>query len=341
VDNIDTVGHWFERIEKLNENCSVITGIYNEAKNLDTRLYPHARYDGVSILLEYLNELGVKDLAQHLPRTPERPEPGLFRQLTAFFVYAAGSYIRPWPRKIRLHTCNLPIQPVKAEKNRMAWRIFSQDQSMQIMNTAKQSGGNLNSYFLGRLIPHLEPIWADKRRKISVGIPVSLREKLALGQSPHNRVSVIDIWLDETSTPQDITGQIQNALKRNRHFASWISLNLPRYIGKWFYDYVLTIWGYNQRRNLIYSNLGDWSAASSSAVFFIPPVFVYSPVSIGVMTWGEKISLAIQVHPHVEMGQDKLEEIMDSWSKDLLSENNFSYWASSRTIDNPAFRMMS
>ncbi|MGY8816038.1 MAG: hypothetical protein ACKVHQ_15200 [Gammaproteobacteria bacterium] len=334
LNNIDTFGQWFVEFEKRNENCDGIAGIYNEKKQLETRLYPHARYDAVSILMDCLKELGVKDLVQHLGNIPIRPGPGIIKQIAAFIIYSISSTVRPAPRKAKMHTSGWPKQPLKVEKNRIAWRIFEKDQSNNISAIAKKTGGNINSYLIAGFIQHLSSIWVDKKQKISIGIPVSLYEKLTPGQPPCNRFAITDIQVDESVTSETIKQMINSNLASNKHYANWISYNLPKYLGAWVFKYFLLTTGHYQKRNMIFSNLGDWSRSLDNGIFLIPPVFHYNPISVAVLTWGGKLSIAIQVHPHLNIDSHKLEKIMDDWTNELSNEESVSYWASSRTINN-------
>ena len=337
MDNIDTFGKWFLEFEKRNECCLGLVGIYDENKTLEPRLYHHARYDAVSALLSYLDELDLIEPARHLPKIPYRSEPGLPRQLFSFFIYLITSFTRLSPRKVRVTVKGWPRQPVKMEQARIAWRIFDEGQSKMISELAEQNKSNINSYLLSKLIYHLDPIWVNKNSKICVGIPISLHKDIKVGLAPVNKFSVVDIWLDESTTAKVINQLINEKLKRNKHYVNWTSYNLPRYIGTWFYDYMMIMIGYYQQRNILFSNLGSWSNESGNAVFLIPPVFHYNPVSVGVLSWGNKISIALQVHPHMDLNAGILEDMMDDWSTDLISKDNIHHWASSRTTGNLNF----
>jgi len=330
MDNVDPVGIWFQEFEKRHECSDIIVGIYQDDKSLETRLYPHARYDGVSILLSYLAELDLADPDAHLPCIPRRSFPGFARKLKSLIVYLVSMYTRAPSRKMKTAPMKWPVNPVKVEKARTAWRIFDEVHSNVIVEKAR---GDVNSYILSKLIPHTGHIWAKQNRKISVCIPVSLHNTLAVGQAPFNMSSLVAINLDESTTGEEINRKIKCELTRNMHLGAWLSLHVSRYVGPWYFDYVLTNGGNLLTHSLIYSNLGRWSPQSKNAVFFIPPVNHSNPVCTGILSWGNKISIAIQTHPHMKLASNTLEDMVDNWSANLIENDNIHYWASSRTTD--------
>lgn len=332
MENIYTVGKWFQEFEKRNECCHGITGIYDNNKNLETRIYPHTVYDAMSVLLSYLEELDFADPSAHLPRIPTRPVPGLPVQIFSLLGYLVTSLLRPSPRMLRMKATGWPREPVNVEKARIAWRVIGEEQSRLITEYTKAHKININSYMLSKLIINLGPIWVNEKRKIAVAIPVSLHNDISVCAGPTNRFSLIDIQVDELTKPEAIGKQIDGRLKRNDHFSNWCCYNGPRYLGTWLYDFVNSMMGHARSGKIMFSNLGSWSVTSSNAVFMIAPAFHFIPVSVTIMSWGKKFSLAIQIHPHVDLNADELENIMDRWSSDLIESGDIRYWSSSRTV---------
>jgi len=335
LNEIDTVGRWFIEFEKRNECCDGIFGIYDSNNcRPQIRLYPHARYDGYSVMNEYLRELGEKDLPDHLKNTTSRKMPSLYKQVIIFFKFLTTLPLRPHSRKMKLKINGWPKNPLATKRERIAWRIFDKSDSERILAFSKKNNSTLNSYLIAKLINNINPIWANKKNKIIAGVTVSLHKNLGFGPIPSNKFSTIDIWLDESTSPYDINLKIKNNLKRRMHIASWIGYHLPKYIGSWFYGYFLLMIKYVQNRNIVFTNVGKWKANSRKSIFLIPPVFHHNPISIGVITWEEKLSIAIQFHPHLEIDLDSIEDIIENWSKELLCKDAIQYIESSRNINN-------
>jgi hypothetical protein len=328
-NNIDTFGQWFVEYEKRNECCDGIAGTYDKNKNLEIRLYPHARYDGYSALMEHIGELNKKVVEQHLLNTACRNPPKISRQLLLFFKFLATLPFRPRPRKMKMKAAGWPKQPNKVKKERIAWRIFDIDESKKILKFSKENKTTLNSYLLANIIQHLDPIWVNKKRNISIGIPISLHANLGSIQIPRNRFSIIDIWLNESNTHTEINRQIKSNLRRGMHFAAWFSYNLPQYIGSWFYSYFLLTADMFQSRNILYTYLGNWDAMSGTGLFTIPPVIYYIPISVSAINWEGKLAITLQLHPHIDITNDGIETIIESWARDLLRDDSVRYWASS------------
>jgi hypothetical protein len=335
LDKIDTFGKWFLVFKNRNECCDGIFGVYDRNGQLETRLYPHARYDGYSVMNEYLAESGVNGVFR-----PPGNSPGISRQLKAFLAYLAGLPFRPKSRRLRLHTRGWPVSPFPVAKDRIAWRIFSEADTQKITSIAKLNQVPLNALLIAGLVPQLRPLWVDDTGSIVAGVTVSLHKMVGIDRVPRNRFSIIDITLDDSIAPVEINRRIHKALRRDRHLASWISYHLPDYLGDWFYQYFLLTIAWFQNRNIVFTNVGEWSAGNNKVLFLIPPVFHYNPVSVGIIVWEGKLSIALQVHPHVDASTGRIESIMDNWSRALLSVDNIDYCESSATVSDLNIRRM-
>jgi len=335
LDKIDTFGKWFLVFKNRNECCDGIFGVYDKSGHLETRLYPHARYDGYSVMNEYLAESGVTGVFREPGNTP-----GLFRQLKAFTAYLVSMPFRPQSRRLRLLYRGWPTSPLTVAKDRIAWRIFSEADTQKIAACAKQDKVTLNASLIAGLIKHLDPLWADNTGSIVAGVTVSLHKMVGIDKVPRNRFSIIDIRLDESVAADEINRRIHKALRHDRHLASWLSYHLPDYLGAWFYRYFLLTIGWFQNRNVVFTNVGEWSAENGHALFLIPPVFHYNPVSVGIIIWEGKLSLAIQVHPHVAVSNAQIETIMDNWSSELMRVDDIRFRESSAMVSDLNCRRM-
>ena len=335
MDKIDTFGKWFLVFRDRNECCDGIFGVYDSTGRLETRLYPHARYDGYSVMNEYLAESGVSGEL----RKPGHA-PGMARQLKAFVAYLVALPFRPRSRRLRLHTRGWPSAPIAVSNDRIAWRIFSAEDTQKITAAAKQDKVPLNALLIAGLVRHLGPLWTDHSGSIVAGVTVSLHKMVGIDSVPRNRFSIIDIQVDESVTTAEINRRIKRTLRRDRHLASWLSYHLPDYLGDWFYQYFLLTIAWFQNRNIVFTNVGEWSAGNGHALFLIPPVFHYNPVSVGIIIWEGKLSLAIQVHPHVQVSKEQIETIMDNWSRALLSVDAIRFHESSATVSDLNIRRM-
>ncbi len=335
MDKIDTFGKWFLVFKDRNECSDGIFGVYDRDGNLETRLYPHARYDGYSVMNEYLAEFAVSGIFRGVGN-----QPGRYRLLKAFMAYLVSLPFRPRSRRLRLHTRGWPSSPLQVDRDRIAWRIFSEADTQKIAGYAKQDKVILNSLLIGGLVKHLGPLWADNIGSIVAGVTVSLHKMVGIDKVPRNRFSIIDVPLDESVAPDEINRRIHQSLRRDRHLASWVSYHLPEYLGAWFYQYFLLTIAWFQNRNVVFTNVGEWSAANGQALFLIPPVFHYNPVSVGIIVWEDKLAISIQVHPHVDVSNDQIEMIMDHWSSELMRTDNIRFRESSTTVSDLNCRRM-
>lgn len=335
MDKIDTFGKWFLVFKDRNECCDGIIGVYNRDGHLQTRLYPHARYDGYSILNEYLAESGHTGVFQEPTNTP-----GRLRQLKAFVAYLVTLPLRPPFRRLRLLSRGWPTSPLVVTKDRIAWRIFSEADTQTIAAGAKQDKVTLNASLIAGLMKHLGPLWADNSGSIVTGLTVSLHKMVGIDKVPRNRFSIIDIRLDESVTAEEVNRRIHQSLRHDRHLASWVSYHLPDYLGDWFYRYFLLTINWFQNRNIVFTNVGEWSAGNGHALFLIPPVFHYNPVSVGMIIWEGKLAISIQVHPHVDVSNVEIETIMDNWSSELMRADHIHFRESSATVSDLNCRRM-
>jgi hypothetical protein len=318
----DWVGEVFAAMRDCGEDISIIYGEkIAVAAGAEPRWLelPHDRFDGIGGLATLLRERGYS--VGPLPQLRD-DRFSVLRALRGFFAAVPTLTLRR--RKWRQFDGNraasfLPV------RERLAWWLFTEEQTRQIASAAKAVGVTVNTY----LLFHLDAVIASQltvpgsRRRWM--IPVNLRGAVTreVEAAPHMAFFCVD--LDRDSSLTRIQAQISQLKQRGYHWGAWLALNLGRLIGREALRRDLRA-KQSKRHGWtgIFSNLGVWEVTGSAPWIFCPAISRVHPVGAGCITMNGRMALTLQLHDAFGADLQTSYSLLEDWRASCLQEPTVS-----------------
>lgn len=314
----DWVGEVFSAMRDCGEDISIIYGEKTAtAAGAEPRWVelPHDRFDGIGGLATLLRERGYS--VGPLPQLRD-DRFSLLRALRGLLAVAPTLRLRR--RKWWQFDGDREVSFL-AVRDRLAWWLFTEEETQRITSAAKAARVTVNTY----LLYHLDSVIASQltipgsRRRWMV--PVNLRGAVTreVEASPHMAFFCVD--LDRESTLTGIQAQISQLKQRGYHWGAWLSLNLGRLIGR-----------EAMRRDIrareskchgwtgIFSNLGLWEVPGSAPWIFGPAISRVHPVGAGCITLNGRMALSLQLHEAFGADLQASYSLLEDWRASCLQE---------------------
>ena len=156
-------------------------------------------------------------------------------------------------------------------------------------------------------------------------IPVNLRGKVTRKHDTENHSSYVTVSVQSYDTVQSIHTKIYSALANGEHWANWYCYRSTRHLTNGMRKYLLKIERCTSQWNLGgFSNLGDWDpekkikrADCVGPWLFCPPVLRFQLVGAGCVTFQNRLSLTIQVHPELTTSSEIPKAWVQQWVKEI------------------------
>jgi len=314
----DWIADFFSAMHESGEDISIVYGqkagapVHAEPSWFEL---PHDQFDGISGLASLLRRQGLR--VDKLPvlrgdrLTLSRAVRGLFAVLPTLKVRQ-----RQWRnfdarRKVRF----LPV------RERVAWHLFTEEQTAGIVKSAKAADVTVNTY----LLFHLDAAVSAQLTPPATGrrwmIPVNLRGAVTRPTPDAPCISFIGADIDCGSSLDQLQTQITRMRERACHWGSWIALHAGEVIG-----------GKAMRRDLrsreeknhgwtgIFSNLGVWEVPGSSSWVFCPAIWRSHPVGAGCLTMNGRMAITIQLHDAFYADLGTSYALLKAWQQACLQE---------------------
>lgn len=316
---IDWIAEMFAALRDCGENISIVFGqeraLGAEGKPRWFEL-PHDRYDGISALAHLLAEGG----AAGGPLPELRGDRFTFlRGLRGLLSVLPALAVRRQRWKSAFHwTRPAGFLPVE---RRMAWRLFTPEQTAQIIAAAKAAGVTVNSY----LLFHLDRVVSDElvapgaaRRWM---VPVNLRGAVTRPsvQAPH--MSFFGVDLEGDVSPRAVQLRVDRLKQRGYHWGMWMMLHLGRLLGP---DGMRKDIRKRERQKHgvtgMFSNLGCWHVEGAGNWLFCPAITRVYPIGAGCVTMNGRMALAIQLHEALGRDLHCTWSLLNEWSDACLPQ---------------------
>jgi hypothetical protein len=316
---IDWVAEMFAALRDCGENISIVFGEERAlAAGGKPRWFelPHDRYDGVSGLAHLLADGGTDP-----GRLPEwrGDRFTLFSGLRGFFAVLHALPVRRQQWKSAFHwTRQVACRPVE---QRVAWRLFTQEETARIIDAARAARVTVNSY----LLFHLDRVVSAELVAPGAGrrwmVPVNLRGAVLRPsvQAPH--MSFFGVDLEGDVSPRAVQLRVDRLKQRRYHWGMWILLHLGRLLGK-----------EGMRKDIrkrerqkhgvtgMFSNLGSWNVDGAGGWLFCPAITRVYPVGAGCVTVNGRMALAMQLHDALGRDLHCTWSLLNTWSHACLPQ---------------------
>jgi hypothetical protein len=314
----DWVGEVFCAMRDCGEDISIVYGQKTVSARTEPGWFelPHDRYDGIGGLATLLRRQGFR--VQQLP-VLRGDRFNLWRALRGLLAVLPTSGIRP--RQWRQFDGTRAVR-FRSVRERVAWTLFTEEQTKQIAVIAKAAGVTVNTY----LLFHLDAVVAcrltlpaSSRRWM---IPVNLRGAVTRDPeaSPHMAFFAVDV--DHESSLNRLQSQIERLKERGYHWGAWLALNAGRLIGRRaMRQDLLKAEKKNHGWTGIFSNLGVWEVPGSGAWIFCPAISRIQPVGAGCLTMNGRMAVTLQLHDAFGADLRTSYELLHAWKQACLQES--------------------
>ena len=319
-EETDVMKLWFLTAEELGEYIGMRFARIAPGDTEPEWMFPrHADYDGVGWFAENLRRRGAQ--LERLPtiRHPApRPKLALLRVLP--------KYLKP---KHRLKWAPLEQGSAKPDTSKpppaVAWHLFDEEATTQIRRVCRNVEVTVNSFLLKHLTKAIRPSLEDQSATVPWMIPINMRGKVKQVRETANFTSYVRVEVQSYETVHDIHQKIYAALCRGEHWTNWQAYQLGRYLTAGMRRYLVATELASPQWNLgAFSNMGDWDPGKEftqpecqGGWLVCPPVLRFQQLGVGCMTFQNRLSLTIQVHPNLTTEPKVPQMWMQNWLKEI------------------------
>jgi NRPS condensation-like uncharacterized protein len=316
----DPIESWFIAAEELGEYIGIRFGrVSPGATDPEWIFLRHTEFDGIGGFADILRQRGAQLPRLAAIKHPHHPSwmpliksvPKLLKSRHPLKWGQLGGEKQP--------TTNSKPPPA------VAWHVFEETETTQVRRACRKGGVTVNSFLLKHLSKAVRPDLQDEAAVIPWMVPVNLRGKVKRGSDTSNHSSYIGVKVCSYETVHDIHQKIYAALGRGEHWANWYAYESGRLLShgakKKFVETgrCMPEWYLGG-----FSNLGDWDAEKKITApgclggwIFTPPVLRCQLLGAGCVTFQNRLSLTIQVHPELTTSSAVPETWVRNWVKEI------------------------
>jgi NRPS condensation-like uncharacterized protein len=316
----DPINLWFAAAEYLGEYIGIRFGHLPPGSQRPEWIFlRHTQFDGIGGLAELLRQRGT-DVARLLQIKHASP-PSVMALLRALPKYLGPRRRHQW--------LPLPGEP-RPSNNRqpppaVAWHVFDANSTTQIRRVCRKASVTVNSFLLKHLTKAVRPSLRDQSALIPWMIPVNLRGKVARDNDLANHSSYVSVKVGAYDTVYDVHRNVYTALASGEHWANWFAYKGGLILPAWMRRFAVRTGRAVSQWNVGgFSNLGDWdpekkitNAEAAGAWLFSPPVLRCQMIGAGCVTFQNRLSLVIQVHPELTTDSTVPAEWLANWIKEV------------------------
>lgn len=319
-DLSDPIRPWFRALEALGECIGIRFGQIKPGSTApEWSFFDHTDYDGIGGLAKLLRDRGGE--VGDLPRITH-PAPLSWWPFIKLIPAMVG------PRK-RLEWKPLPQGPPPPPPNQpteaVAWHVFSEAETLQIRQSARNSLVTVNSLLIKYLDRSVRPYLMDPSKAIPWMIPVNLRGKVEQPLDTNNHSSYIGIRIFASEGVREVHRHIYESLENGQHCGHWKAFAASRFSSPALKKKLILTDRATSQWNLGgFSNLGVWDPEKRITApgcqgewLFAPPVLASQMLGAGCVTFQGRLSLTLHVHPDLTTASEVPEEWMKGWVREI------------------------
>lgn len=307
----DWAGEWYTIARERGVNDSACLGLAHcGSQTVQWLDFSHIHHDGVGGFCMTLKELGATNV-----KWPERRRASKAQAKSKWQIFKTGLLSLkpahpPWKAK--------QVQFLKPDVHKFDWIIFTEKETEFLYQYTKTNNISLHALFLYWLQETALNELMNHPLKGSWLFPVNMRgmvEPERYKQNPMgNFSSGIPIAIDGELTAQQYQRKISKGMADRLHFSTWAMLQVGKYIGKSGMRYFSKR---SQNKSFwigSFTNMGRWPIEGTeipsylkdtqSAWICSPPGTANYPLSVGVITWYNRLSISLKIHPSILKNQE-------------------------------------
>lgn len=311
----DDVGPWFETLEEMGEFVGIRFGFLGRGSDEpEWHFVSHAERDGIGGFVQLLQGRGAE--LKVVPETNYRKRAGV-----KTWWYSMPGFCRS--RKPKEWKFSGKGQPSQSDQPppAVSWHLFSEEETKRICEASRQQSVSVNSFLLKHLDTVIRRDLSVPSAPVSWMIPVNLRGGNQSGSSQGNQTGYVTARITGNGTIEEVHAGVHRNLDLGQH---WLTRSLYS-TGRWMSS--------GLKKKLIkmnrvmaepylgaFSNLGRWDdevfwngVGLSGSWLFCPPVLRCQMIGAGCVTYQNRLSLTIQIHPELSTDPQLIGSWITSW----------------------------
>ncbi|MBM3648796.1 MAG: hypothetical protein FJX11_13485 [Alphaproteobacteria bacterium] len=316
----DPIGPWFAAGESLGEFIGIPFGwIPPGAAAPEWTYLSHSEVDGIGGFARILRERGA--MIDALPQL----QYGGRSSISPFLKALAMRVVRYDRWRGQLHWQLSQSTTAEARPRSLppiAWHVFDKADTLRLRQHCRRAGITVNTLLLKDLTQAIRPYLQDRAAEVPWFLPVNMRGEASRKSDTVNCVSYVSVKVRAEEGIQMIHKKVLTALERKEHWANWyvacvagrmLSHEIKKFL--WKHEQFAAEWNIG-----VFSNIGEWDAeekvqepACLGEWVFCPPAFSALRVAAGVVTFQNRLGLAMQAHPSLTNDPTILRAWMDAW----------------------------
>lgn len=297
---MDYIHDYFSGFKKAGIDTVFEIHRHQGEKVSERHAFDHVDYDGLSAMLEMVRKFPPEGMK--LPKVSVPNKPSSWKRLFEL----ARWYVRFFPFKPSLW------KSLGESKLASASLLFSHVSNDKMLNA--------------RLLLSLDQVVKEhllkptKRRMwmLPVGLyPMVLREL-----PPLNRVSFVDLSVDDQTDVIELEAQIKRELKSLSYWGTMLTMWPARLMGQWMFSLLARTLHLSFRRTGTFSNMGEWTIPSLPAdewwSFGKGVVARMSPFEAAAVTINGKLGVSVHFHASLGWSDERALEFLINWKTKYL-----------------------
>ncbi len=324
----DPIQPWFKVLEEMGEFTKIRFG--HIKSDLDQQQEPtwiyrdHQFFDGIGGLVDILREMEVVYDSADIPSSTHDSENSWWPFVRALpqLIFAKRQRLEFHPPIMTSTRCSVKSLAIEDAPAAVAWHVFSERETGNIVKQSKLLGVTVNTLLMHTLDQTIRESLKDKHSGTTWMLPVNLRGAVSMQEETMNHSSCINIKLGSQNTFDDTHKAIYTALEKRQHWQNWKGYVAGSWISKkqkkklLMNDKAMSQWNVG-----CFSNLGIWDSdkklGNKDTWFFTPPVIECQRIGVGCITFQNKLSLTLQLHPLLSTEPEVAQAWISDWVKKI------------------------
>lgn len=292
-----------------------------ESGQVDWIYKPHDKFDGIGGFGAILRDHDVS--LEYLPQKIYPPQNHSAALVKALPQLLSPPKVLAWSKEVR--TTAAPHEQTVNAPQAVAWHVFSEEQTKDIIRASSTKNVTVNSLLLRHLTAAIRPALNDPESSVPWMVPVNLRGKVVQEGDTGNHSSYVAVAVDSEDSVQKIHREIYEKIRRGEHWANWkayeLTRSLPHRIKKHLIETNRAMIQWNIGS---FSNLGVWDpdkkiqdSFCSVPWVFAPPVLRCQLIGAGCITFQGQLGIMLQSHPALTVSEQFAAEWVSSWVEQI------------------------
>lgn len=257
--------------------------------------FDHVTHDGLSAMLEIIRRYPVE--GQKLPKVSVPERPSLLKRLYELVRW----YVRFFPFKPSLW------------KSKGETKMASASLVFPVLNHERL----LNTRLLLALDQTARNYLENPKQKRMWMMPVGLYEKVLRDLPPLNRVSFVELSMEDKTTLEELESQIKRELKSKSYWGTMLTMLPAKFMGQSIFSFLSRYLHLSFRRTGTFSNMGEWTIPDVSQdewwSFGKGVVARMSPVEATAITLNGKLGVSIHFHSSLGFSESDAKKFLSEW----------------------------